>query len=83
MAQIGTYLLATLGTNLCHLAGRVTDSIHIRRTSPNLVFAAHHESVTPRHSYNMWKLVTPLTMQYVGPPPLPVRRRGQNRSPSV
>ena len=25
MAQIGTYLLATLGTNLCHLAGRVTD----------------------------------------------------------
>jgi len=50
---------------------------------PNLVFAAHHESVTPRHSYNMWKLVTPLTMQYVGPPPLPVRRRGQNRSPSV
>lgn len=51
---------------------------------PNLVFASHHESVTPRHSYNVWKKqALPLTMQYVGPPPLPLRRRGRNQSATV
>ena len=47
---------------------------------PNLVFASHHQSVTPRHSYFVWrKQATPLTLQHTGPPPLPFRRHGRNQ----
>lgn len=49
---------------------------------PNLVFASHHQSVTPKHSYFVWrKQATPLTTLFDGgPPPIPMRRRDQNQS---
>jgi hypothetical protein len=76
MANIVSNFLYHVMDNTHHLV-----SIPGEHLLLNLVFASHHQLVTPGHShFVLRKQATPLTMKHVGPPPSPVRHRGRNQS---